>query len=143
MEKEKSQEKIKLGKKNRRKGIGFERKVARELSKHTGDRWIRTPYSGAGHIAGDIMRLSPFSFPYAIECKNRADITLLKVLKNPEILRPYMKDMQIIIFNDNGCSLVVIPEECVVKSVFVFKNYFKLNIAEKIYYLVTLKSFFN
>ncbi len=99
----------KLGKANRLKGTNYERKVARKMTELTGQNWRRTPYSGAGHIPGDVMRL-PDPFPYEIELKNRNDVSLLRAFKNPNSLQPYVSDKQILMFNDNGLTLVVIHE---------------------------------
>ena len=62
--------------------------------------------SGAGHVPGDIMRL-PEPFEYEIELKNRNDVSLLRAFKNPNSLQPYVSDKQILMFNDNGLTLVV------------------------------------
>lgn len=97
------------GKKNRRKGTEYERKVAREMSKLTGQVWRRTPYSGAAHISGDIFRLSPTPFPFTVELKNRADITLDKIFRNPNCIWELVNE-QILIFNNHGQDLVVLSE---------------------------------
>lgn len=108
-------DRVKLGKKSNRKGKAYERKVARDMSKFTGQTWKRTPHSGAGHIPGDIMRL-PEPFEYTIELKNRKDLTLDRVFKNPNVLQPYMEDKQILIFNNHGQSLVVLSVDIVTSS---------------------------
>lgn len=128
----------KLGKKNKAKGSAYERKVAREISKRTGERWVRTPMSGAWHIPGDICNLDN-PYEYTIECKNRQDLSLLKVFKNPEVLKPWAEDKQIIIFNDSGTSIVVAPVEFIEKD-YDF-CYGTCVIQKKVYYIMILKEF--
>lgn len=103
--------KSQLGKYSRNKGASYERDIARKLSKLTGQTWRRTPQSGANCIAGDVHRLSPSSFPYTIELKNREDIKLDKIFRNPSSIWEFLSDKQILIFNNRGQDFVVIPEE--------------------------------
>lgn len=62
---------------SKKKGNGFERKVANMLSEWSGAKWMRTPMSGAIHnfkdfrVVSDIVPpLSIGKFPFSIECKN-------------------------------------------------------------------------
>ena len=100
----------KIGKANKKKGSNYERKIANIMSKYTGQRWKRTPYSGAGHISGDVFCLD-FEFPYVIELKNRRDLSLLKVFKNPQIVAKYLEDNTILVFNDSGTDIILVPFE--------------------------------
>lgn len=135
----------KQGKANRRKGTEYERKVARKMTELTGMTWRRTPYSGAGHIPGDVMRL-PEPFEYEIELKNRNDVSLLRAFKNPNSLQPYVSDKQILMFNDNGLTLVVMHEDIAI-DILLDTNYnavgtvTSLDIGNDAYSMVTLKDF--
>lgn len=135
---EMSVDRKKLGKTNRRKGINYERKVARNMTKYTGDKWNRAPYSGASYIEGDIVRLNK-EFPYVIECKNRKDITLDKIFRRPELLTPYISDSQILIFNNRGQSLVVYPSGII--KVYSSKICAIIELENEVYYMESLKDF--
>ena len=99
-----------MGKAAKRKGSRYELSVAKTLTKHTNHNWRRTPYSGAGHIAGDVFSTS-FHFPWVIECKNREDTNLLKVFKNPNCIAKWLEEKTILIFNDSGTDVIVVPAE--------------------------------
>lgn len=130
----------KLGKANKAKGSAYERRVAKAMTKFTGDKWVRTPMSGAWHIPGDIMRLK-VAYEYTIECKNRRDITLLKVFKNPNLLTPWAEDKQIIIFNDSGTHICVVPNSLALKEpkLLSFSSLWETTIAGESYYILSLK----
>ena len=134
----------KLGKANRRKGHDFERKVAKFISNHTGSDWRRTPYSGAGHISGDVFRL-PTPFPYAIELKNRKDITLDKIFKNPDTIKQYVSSEQILIFNNKGQAIVIVNMEIMKKMPYTESGEFSpvtdLHIDGDWYLMLNLKDF--
>ena len=108
------EERRKLGKANKLKGGNYERKIARSISSATGYRWKRTPYSGAGHISGDVFCLD-FEFPFVVELKNRRDLSLLKVFKNPSVVSKYLtgwkldEECTILIFNDAGTDICIVP----------------------------------
>lgn len=83
----------KLGKSSKSKGKTFERRVASLLISFTGVNFRRTPCSGgmnkfggvvvAEHIfSGDVLCDSP-DFDFSVEAKNRQDISLTAVLRNP------------------------------------------------------------
>ena len=62
---------------SKNKGSTFERKIAKQLSEWAGDKFMRTPMSGAIHnfndkrVVSDIVApLSIGSFPFSIECKD-------------------------------------------------------------------------
>ena len=76
----------KTGSRNKKRGGEFERRVAKLLTEYTGLKWNRTPLSGASIIAGDIYCLDK-PMPFTIECKDRQDITLLKIFSNLDVLR--------------------------------------------------------
>jgi len=103
-------DKRKMGKAAKRKGSRYELKVAKTLTKHTNFTWRRTPYSGAGHIAGDVFA-TDFEFPWVVELKDRKDTSLLKVFKNPECIAKWLEDKTILVFNDGGTDVVVAPCE--------------------------------
>lgn len=100
----------KLGKQNRAKGAAYERKIAKELTKITGYKWSRVPYSGASYIPGDVTIVDgDFIFPHVVELKNRQDLTLAKVYRNPKVMKQYLEENTILIFKSDGRSYVVIP----------------------------------
>jgi hypothetical protein len=83
----------KLGRSNKRKGKTFESRVAHILTEFTGVNFRRVPCSGgfnkfggvvvAEHVfSGDVLCDSPH-FDFSVEAKNRQDITLTALLKNP------------------------------------------------------------
>lgn len=103
-------DRVKIGRAARRKGTAYERKVARLLTSITGFTWRRVPYSGASYIPGDVTVVDgDYVFPFVVELKNRKDLTLQKVFKNPDVLLQYMEENTILIFNSGGQSLVVFP----------------------------------
>ena len=103
-------DRVKIGRAARRKGTAYERKIARLLTKITGFNWRRVPYSGASYIPGDVTIVDgDCVFPYTVELKNRKDLTLQKVFKNPDVLLQYMEENTVLIFNSGGQSLVVFP----------------------------------
>lgn len=79
----------KVGKRSRRKGGTYERKICHLLTETTKVKFKRAPRSGAllregrvnGHfISGDLVSEMPFR--YSIECKNRKAISLDAAIKN-------------------------------------------------------------
>ncbi len=135
-EKEKNSKK---GKKSNSKGKSYERELARKMSKLTGQTWRRTPYSGAGHIVGDIFRL-PNPFPYAIEAKNRVDITLDRIFRNSNVIWDLVSDTQILIFNNRGQDLVVVPYKGTV-NLGGCQIFAQLKFTEEYYYMISLEDF--
>lgn len=71
----------------REKGKGYELKVAKILSAFWGEKFNRTPCSGAlrwgtdNRIAGDIVCPPESLFPFSVECKCHEGWTLEQVLK--------------------------------------------------------------
>lgn len=64
------------GKKSRNKGSGYERKIAKILSKWSGMELRRTPLSGGWakqnpKVSGDLVNISDNEFPLHVECKNQ------------------------------------------------------------------------
>lgn len=81
----------KVGKKSRRKGGEYERKICHFLTDITGVKFKRSPRSGALlregrisgiYISGDLT--SDRDFVFSIECKNRDNISIESALKNPQ-----------------------------------------------------------
>jgi hypothetical protein len=79
----------KVGKRSRRKGGTYERKICKLLTETTTVKFRRSPRSGAllrdgrvngQFISGDLTSESPFA--YSIECKNRKILSLDSALKN-------------------------------------------------------------
>lgn len=142
-------DRVKTGKAAKRTGGYYENKVAKRMEKLTGIRFRKTPRSGGLHIAGDVTCIDPdVTLPFAIECKNYNDLSLLKVFKNPRcLLTLEWKDMEneILIFNDKGTHIVVMHwlwgqskysmEVCDV-------NYFgRITINYNDYYILTMEEF--
>ncbi len=100
----------KVGKKSCRKGKTHERRVARKLSELLNMEFKRTPQSGGGHVPGDVMRLDG-PFRLEIECKDRVQITIEKVFKNPTVLRAILADRRLVIFNSDGKDYCVLHEK--------------------------------
>jgi len=80
-----------LGKRSRRKGHDYERKICKFLSDITGVKFRRAPRSGAmirdGMINGTFLSgdlLSEKNFVFSIECKNRKKISLCGAIKNQQ-----------------------------------------------------------
>lgn len=96
----------KVGAKSCRKGKTFEREVAKTLTRLTGTTWRRTICSGGQYEPYDVKCLEPGLYP-PIECKNRVDITLLKVFQTPHILRGIVDKSSIVVFKDKRAVLVV------------------------------------
>ncbi len=121
-------------------GGGFEHKVAKALSRLTGLRWKKTPASGGMHIAGDVFCIDFIENPY-IECKNREDITLGKIFKNPNMLLtaddgdPLVSTspVKIAVFNNTGQMLAVAPISVVPQGV---GNYSYVDLADGYTYLI-------
>ena len=69
-----------MGEKSRRKGANFERKIAKALTEALGVEFRRTPLSGgwadSSQVAGDIVPIENFDFPFSLECKNVEGWTL-------------------------------------------------------------------
>jgi hypothetical protein len=83
-----------VGRRSKRKGKKYESRVASILSKFTGVNFRRVPMSGgfnkfggvvvAEHVfSGDVL-CDNKSFLYSVEAKNREDVSLTALLKNPE-----------------------------------------------------------
>ena len=107
----------KLGKQNRAKGAAYERKVAKDLTKITGYKWRRVPYSGASYIPGDVTIVDgDYNFPHVVELKNRKDLTLAKVYRNPKVCKQYLEENTILIFKSDGQSYVVVNQNYVVNE---------------------------
>lgn len=102
-----------IGRYSREKGTRFERAVARELSKITGMKFRRTPYSGGGHVPGDIMRVDG-PFRLEIETKNRKELKLSRIFKNPLLITEYLHPNKIVIFNEDGHRYCVAADICLV-----------------------------
>lgn len=80
----------KIGKSNRSRGASYERKCANMLTEALGEKFKRSPRSGAllrdgaingVFIGGDLSCSKPFIFN--IECKNCNDSDIDAILKNP------------------------------------------------------------
>ena len=74
-----------MGKMSRRKGSGYERKVAHILEVVWDEKFKRTPLSGGWakeKITGDIVPIDrqEDNFPFSIECKNQKAISVPKWL---------------------------------------------------------------
>ena len=67
----------------------------------------RTPYSGGGHVPGDIMRVDG-PFKLEIECKNRREVKVERIFRNPSIISEYLDPNRILIFNNDGQIYCVI-----------------------------------
>ena len=100
-------DRAKVGKRSNLKGKTFERDIARRLTALTGKTWRRTICSGGQYESDDIKCLEP-GWP-SIECKNRQDITLTKVYRNPAILRGIVSESVILIFNSEGFRICIVP----------------------------------
>lgn len=81
----------KIGKRSRRKGGDYERKICHILTDYTGVKFRRAPRSGAllregkingSFVSGDLICDKDFQF--SIECKNRKNINIESVLKSPQ-----------------------------------------------------------
>lgn len=135
---EKAAQRSMRGKAARRKGTDYERKIARTLKKLTGKRWSRVPMSGASYIPGDVTCLD-FDLPFVIELKNREDIRLNKIYKSPHVLNHLVSMEQILIFNNDGQDLVVIPYELGAGKIEI--PYSVLDSCGMECYVITLKNF--
>ena len=102
----------KIGKRSKDKGKAFERDIAKRLTVLTGRRWRRTICSGGQYETYDVKCLDGGYPP--IECKNRKDITLEKVWKNPDILRSIVDEFSVVVFHSGSLNLCVVP--CSMKS---------------------------
>ncbi len=100
----------KVGAKSCRKGKTFEREIAKTLTRLTGVKWRRTICSGGQYEPYDVKCLEPGLF-LPIECKNRVDITLLKVFQNPHILRGIVDNSSLVVFKDKRAVFVVASDE--------------------------------
>lgn len=130
-------ERSKMGKRNRRKGGDYERKISKKLAKLTSFRWSRVPYSGASYIPGDVISLD-FAFPFVFELKNREDIDMGKVFRAPYTLRDLVSYEQILIFNNYGQDLVLLPSKMVSNPEL---PYAKLQLVDIECTLITLENF--
>ena len=87
-------DKSKIGKKSKRKGKKYEARIAFILSEFTGMKFRRVPSSGGfNKTGGQVILENVFSgdvicedraFAFSVEAKNRKDISLTALLKNPK-----------------------------------------------------------
>jgi len=82
-----------VGKRSKRRGNRYERRVAKLLLKFTGVNFRRVPTSGGFNKLGSIIREDLFrgdlvcddsNFQFCIEAKSRKNFTFTQVLKNPD-----------------------------------------------------------
>jgi hypothetical protein len=100
----------KTGKKAKEVGNYFERRVAKKLHLLTKYRSRKTPKSGGHEIPGDVYFPDLLYQPCIIECKNRENITLARIFKDPSIAEEYIAHEQIYIWNESGNIIGIIPE---------------------------------
>jgi len=81
----------KVGRKSKRKGSSFERKMAKIISLWYGEEVIRTPASGGMRsiTRSDLTARNPDHFPFIIECKHREDINFESIIKSPKAIIDY------------------------------------------------------
>jgi len=83
-----------IGKRNRRAGKQFERKVAKRIAIAFGWNWKEAfDRAGSGHEQShDAITLSPYSdqWPFWWECKYRQGWDFHQAFKNPETFPPYV-----------------------------------------------------
>lgn len=127
---------VATGKVAKRRGNSFELAVARYLSRKTGSTFKRTPASGGMEFKGDIFLLGG-DLPFILECKNREDIHLLKILKDPEYIADLVHNKQVLIFNQRE-AVVVYP---VCLGLPTTGSYFDVVINENPYIITPLKDF--
>lgn len=100
-------DKSRMGKRSKDTGKDFERDIAKRLTTITGKRWRRTICSGGQYESYDVKCLDGGYPP--VECKNRADITLEKVWRNPDILRGIVDESSVVVFHSGNLNLCVVP----------------------------------
>jgi len=78
----------KVGRKSKRKGSSFERRIAKVISPWFGEEIIRTPASGGMRsiTRSDLTTRNPDYFPFVIECKYREDINFESIIKYPKVI---------------------------------------------------------
>lgn len=94
-----------VGRYSRRKGKRFENEVAKMLSDAWGVPLLWTPMSGGLSLRGDLaVGGSPpkFALTVNIECKNRENVTLRRVLMEPT--RIPVESKQVVFFKDDGIT---------------------------------------
>ena len=134
-------DRVALGRRARTKGTNYERTIARLMSKYTGLRWNRVPYSGASYIPGDVTCLDK-PYPLVIELKNRADCNLNRVFRNPQTINTYVNEEQVLIFNNSGQNIVVAPYNKITSVSIRFPdNHAMVKIAGIMYIVLDLKDF--
>ena len=109
------------------------------MTKLTGNKWVRVPYSGAAHIPGDVMCITK-PFKMVIELKNREDVSLDRIFKTPNSIQPYMQENQVLMFNNHGQTLVVIPIEMIL-GYDMGSFHATVKISNEWYSIVDLKTF--
>lgn len=91
------------GRMARRKGMVFQNKVAAMLRDAWGLPVLWTPMSGGLSMKGDLTiggDPPDHVLAYSVECRNRQDVTLRTVLKDPNRLP--VSDKQIVFFKEDG-----------------------------------------
>jgi hypothetical protein len=139
---------VKTGQAAKRKGNGYEHRVAKFISNLTKLRWKKTPRSGGLHIAGDVFCLDFPTQPFAIECKDRERIDLSKIFKNPNSTltdrktgEPLVSEEQIMVFNNHGQHLMIV-RPCLFKSpTWLAHQYAEVHYRGFRYILLDLKHF--
>ena len=104
----------KIGRRSRRKGQRFERKIAKVLTKATGLTWRRTPASGGMEWKGDVIctDLAPHQQPFIVECKDRGIRFDAEYINNYPTLEKWIDvygsdDLVYLVFTtNNGITLV-------------------------------------
>jgi len=92
-----------IGKRSRRKGASFQNTVARMLSKAWDIPVLSTPQSGGLSLKGDLCvggNPPKYTLAYSVECKNRKDISIPVILRNPDILP--ISESQVVFFKEYG-----------------------------------------
>ena len=86
----------KVGRKSKRKGSSFERKIAKVISSWYGEEIIRTPASGGMRsiTRSDLTTRNPDYFPFVIECKYREDINFESIIKYPKVIIDYWIELK-------------------------------------------------
>jgi len=98
-------------------GSGFEHIVAKRISTGTGYKFKKTPASGGMHLEGDIFCIDFLDMPFVIECKNKDDLTVGKIVKRPEILLtaddgdPLATKGKVGVINNGGQAIAIIHAE--------------------------------
>jgi hypothetical protein len=96
-----------IGRRSRKKGASFQNTVAKMLTQAWGVPILSTPQSGGLSLRGDLCvggDPPKHVLVYSIECKNRKDLSLASILRNPDVLP--VSDRQIVFFKEHGSSHV-------------------------------------